>query len=104
MAKKIQLVITDDQWRLIESLRGKMGESDADLIRNIMISWLSEKSFITLPRGDDGKFYFVDLFCGAGGLSKGLEMAGMTCTLGGDFDKPATLTFKSNHPNSAIFD
>ncbi|MBS3069725.1 DNA cytosine methyltransferase, partial [Candidatus Micrarchaeota archaeon] len=104
MAKKIQLVITDDQWRLIESLRGKMGESDADLIRNIMISWLSEKSFITLPRGDDGKFYFVDLFCGAGGLSKGLEMAGMTCTLGVDFDKPATRTFKSNHPNSAIFD
>ena len=103
MAKKIQLVLTDEQWKIVESLRGTMGESDADLLRNIVISWLSEKLMIK-PRGSkDGKFYFIDLFSGAGGLSKGLEMAGMNCILGVDFDKIAIKTFKRNHPNSDVF-
>ncbi|VVB65704.1 Modification methylase MthTI [Candidatus Gugararchaeum adminiculabundum] len=103
MAKKIQVVFTDEQWDVIDTLRGRMGESDADLVRNIAIAWMSEKSMIK-PRGNsDGKFYFVDLFSGAGGLSKGLEMAGLTCALGVDFDKTAIRTFKRNHPQSEVF-
>ena len=43
------------------------------------------------------KFNFVDLFCGAGGLSCGLEMSGMTCVLGTDQDKAAINTFQKNH-------
>ena len=103
MTKKIQVVFTDEQWAVIDKLRGMMGESDADLVRNISISWLSEQSMIK-PRGNkDGKFYFVDLFSGAGGLSKGLETAGMSCALGVDFDKIAIKTFKRNHPDSEVF-
>ena len=103
--KKIQVIFTNDQWHVVDKLRGKMGESDADLVRNIVISWLSEKSLMTSDQqASGGKFYFVDLFCGAGGLSKGLEMAGMECALGVDFDKPATRTFAQNHKNSAVFD
>jgi len=104
MTKKIQVVFTDEQWDIIDTLRHKMGESDADLVRNITIAWMAEKSMIK-PRGSNGgKFYFVDLFSGAGGLSKGLEMAGMTCALGVDFDKIAIKTFKRNHPEAAAFD
>src|SRR3989344_708337 len=103
MAKKIQVVFTDEQWDIIDALRGRMGESDADLVRNISIAWLAEKSMIMPRGGKGGKFYFVDLFSGAGGLSKGLETAGMTCALGVDFDKIAIKTFKRNHPDSEVF-
>ncbi len=43
---------------------------------------------------------FVDLFCGAGGLSKGLEMSGMTGICGLDFFEEACMTYNHNfnHP------
>lgn len=43
---------------------------------------------------------FVDLFCGAGGLSKGLEMAGLLGICGLDWFKEAGLTYNRNfhHP------
>lgn len=40
---------------------------------------------------------FIDVFSGAGGLSCGLELAGMQCLLGIDMDKSAIETFKANH-------
>jgi DNA (cytosine-5)-methyltransferase 1 len=40
---------------------------------------------------------FIDVFSGAGGLSCGLELAGMRCLLGIDMDKNAIETFKDNH-------
>ncbi|RPJ74215.1 MAG: DNA (cytosine-5-)-methyltransferase, partial [Alphaproteobacteria bacterium] len=40
---------------------------------------------------------FIDIFSGAGGLSCGLELAGMRCLLGIDMDKNAIETFKANH-------
>lgn len=40
---------------------------------------------------------FIDLFSGAGGLSCGLELAGMKCVLGVDMDKHAIETFQANH-------
>lgn len=40
---------------------------------------------------------FIDVFSGAGGLSCGLEMAGMRCLLGIDMDKSAMATFADNH-------
>ena len=40
---------------------------------------------------------FIDVFSGAGGLSCGLELAGMRCLLGIDMDKNAIETFKANH-------
>ncbi|MDO9183180.1 MAG: DNA cytosine methyltransferase [Bacteriovorax sp.] len=40
---------------------------------------------------------FIDVFSGAGGLSCGLELAGMKCLLGIDMDKNAIETFKANH-------
>jgi DNA (cytosine-5)-methyltransferase 1 len=49
------------------------------------------------------KINFVDLFCGAGGLSRGLEMAGFHCVLGTDNDKAAMSTFERNHPDAEAY-
>lgn len=46
------------------------------------------------------KYNVIDLFCGAGGLSYGFEMAGFDVLLGIDNDEKALETFKFNHKNS----
>jgi DNA (cytosine-5)-methyltransferase 1 len=49
------------------------------------------------------KLNFIDVFSGAGGLSCGLEMAGLNCLLGIDYDKHAMATFARNHQKAKIF-
>jgi DNA (cytosine-5)-methyltransferase 1 len=44
----------------------------------------------------------VDLFCGAGGLSEGLRMAGFNPVYALDFDKNATATYALNHPETHV--
>ncbi|MBL6992254.1 MAG: DNA cytosine methyltransferase [Bacteriovoracaceae bacterium] len=46
---------------------------------------------------------FIDLFCGAGGLSHGLEMAGHKCLLGNDCNSFFLKTFIENHPRAVPF-
>ncbi len=46
---------------------------------------------------------FVDLFCGCGGFSYGLEQAGHRCLMGVDFDANAIQSFQKNHPDSQSF-
>lgn len=41
---------------------------------------------------------FIDLFCGAGGLSLGLQEAGLTCLLASDYWADAVQTYKHNLP------
>lgn len=48
------------------------------------------------------KLTCVDLFSGAGGLSKGFLDAGYDVVLGVDFDKAALETFKANHGDSSV--
>ncbi|NJE02260.1 CopG family transcriptional regulator [Thermococcus sp. JdF3] len=47
MGKRVQVTFTDEQWGILQRFKGKMGESDADVIRNIVLSWLSEKSIMS---------------------------------------------------------
>lgn len=49
------------------------------------------------------KLNFIDLFSGAGGLSCGLEQAGMKCLLGVDMNKHAMETFDVNHKHANIY-
>ncbi len=49
------------------------------------------------------KLKFVDIFSGAGGLSCGLEQAGMECLLGVDCDKYAAQTFEKNHKKAKVY-
>jgi DNA (cytosine-5)-methyltransferase 1 len=44
----------------------------------------------------------IDLFCGAGGLSEGLQMAGFTAAAAVENDKNAASTYKRNHPNTVL--
>ena len=46
-------------------------------------------------------FEVVDLFCGAGGMSLGLKMAGMTLRLGVDHNRNCLATYASNFPESS---
>lgn len=48
------------------------------------------------------QFYLIDLFAGAGGLSKGLEAAGFKSILGIDNDQASMETYKLNHKNAEV--
>ncbi len=45
--KRVQVSFTAKQWELIKKLQGEMGITDADVVRNIVIAWLAEKSLIS---------------------------------------------------------
>jgi hypothetical protein len=45
--KRVQVTFTEEQWGLIECFRGHMGSDDAEVVRNIVLAWLAEKSLIT---------------------------------------------------------
>ena len=47
------------------------------------------------------KLTFIDLFCGAGGLTLGFEQAGFTPLLGVDTDARALNSYRANFPDSA---
>lgn len=45
--KRIHLTISDDQWKIIQKFKGVMGQTDAEIVRNIVLAWLAEKSLIS---------------------------------------------------------
>jgi len=44
--KRVQVSFTKGQWALIERFKEAMGDTDADIVRNIVLAWLAEKSII----------------------------------------------------------
>jgi len=46
----------------------------------------------------------VDLFCGAGGLSKGFEWAGYNIVAANDYYRYACETYKNNHPKTKLIE
>lgn len=47
MAKKIQVSFSDRQIELLDRMKGEFGETDAEVVRGIVLAWLAEKSFIS---------------------------------------------------------
>jgi hypothetical protein len=45
--KRVQVTFTGEQWSLIEWFRGIMGNDDAEIVRNIVLAWLAEKSVVS---------------------------------------------------------
>jgi len=45
--KRVQVTFTAEQWRLVERFKGVMGSDDAEVVRNIVLAWLAEKSVVT---------------------------------------------------------
>ena len=64
------------------------------------VNWADIQSIWDHPQTTD--FTFVDLFCGAGGLSKGLELAGMQGVCGLDWFKEAGMTYRRNFHHSLV--
>ena len=45
--KRLTISIPDGTWKIIErELKGTIGDKDSEVIRNIVISYLSEKGYI----------------------------------------------------------
>ena len=47
MSKKVQVSFSEKQLALLDNFKGELGETDADVVRHIVIAWLAEKSFIS---------------------------------------------------------
>lgn len=45
--KRIQVMFTSEQYELLQKLKGELGASDSEVVRNIVLAWLTEKSFIS---------------------------------------------------------
>lgn len=65
------------------------------------VNWIDISKEWTHPH--PSQMTFVDLFCGAGGLSKGLEMAGLQGICGLDFFKEAGMTYQRNFHHPFVF-
>lgn len=46
MPKKVQVTFSNGQWKLIEKLKGTIGDTNSEVVRNIVVAYLSEKSYI----------------------------------------------------------
>ena len=45
--KRIQVVFSTQQYELIQKLKGELGLTDSEVVRNIVLAWLIEKSFVS---------------------------------------------------------
>lgn len=63
-------------------------------IKEDNVNWVDISDIWNNPPKQE--FTFIDLFCGAGGLSKGLEMAGLKGICGLDWFKEAGETYRAN--------
>lgn len=45
--KPVNVKFTEEQKAIINSLLGPMGGSDAEVVRNIFLAWLSEKGILS---------------------------------------------------------
>ncbi len=44
--KRVMVNFTDEQWDLLKKFKGILGNSDSQIIRTIVIAWLSEKTYL----------------------------------------------------------
>ncbi len=55
---------------------------------------------VDVDQREEGKPKAIDLFCGPGGISTGLEWAGFEPVLGVDIHEPSVETYRQNHPGA----
>lgn len=98
VGKQINIKIEEELLEKIE--KNFKGNTRIDKIRSCLKEGLlSKKQFEKglYKEMSDKKYKVLDMFCGAGGLSKGFIDAGYEVVLGVDFDEAALETFKANH-------
>lgn len=89
-----KVAVADETQRSRKRLTSKFGDVSGD-----DVNWADISAMWDAP-GRSQRMTFVDLFCGAGGLSKGLEMSGMEGICGLDWFDEAGQTYARNfdHP------
>ncbi len=45
--RRVQVTLNEKQLEIINILKGELGNSEAEIVRNILLAWLSEKSLIS---------------------------------------------------------
>ncbi|MBR4626044.1 MAG: DNA cytosine methyltransferase [Alphaproteobacteria bacterium] len=92
--KKLSIAIENTLFQE-DSINKEINESKK---KNDVINWADISNH--WENVGQSEMTFVDLFCGAGGLSKGLEMAGLQGVCGLDWFAEAGMTYKRNfnHP------
>lgn len=45
--KRIQVMFTQEQFDIIKTLEGELGFTESEIVRNIVLGWLMEKSVIS---------------------------------------------------------
>jgi len=81
---------------LIKKIKILDASVDLTNIENELIEYYLQKyaQEDAVPNG----YHFIDLFCGAGGLSVGLEQEGFRPVMAIDKDASALLTYRFNRP------
>lgn len=95
--KEIKIKLTSEICEQLEM--NFTGKSTQDRIRECLEFGIIQKQNIN-PNLSPNKYTVVDLFSGAGGLSRGFMDAGFEVLLGVDFDDAALKTFANNHGNA----
>ena len=54
--RRVLVSLPSGVWKIINSdLKGTIGESDSEVVRNVMIAYLSEKGYLNKKVKDHGK-------------------------------------------------
>ena len=82
--------------KTISKIKIADGSLDKDELKKQLLKYYGEK----FKKWDTGYFEydFIDLFCGAGGLSVGLEQVGFRPIIAIDKEPAALLTYRFNRP------
>lgn len=82
--------------RLFSKIKIIDNSINKDALHQQILDYYSQKA--EKISSTNANFDFIDLFCGAGGLSVGLEQGGLRPVLAVDNDKSAVLTYRFNRP------
>lgn len=99
IGRELKIKISEDVYEQLEL--NFTGKTVQERIRECLNYGIKHKSVTDLNVSMQD-YSVVDLFSGAGGLSRGFMDAGFNVVLGIDFDDAALKTFKENHGNADI--
>lgn len=101
----LHAIATDSQFYCNSDLvePDRLKENVIDLLKDNCLFKTREAFFndvfgaLKLKPDFDGKFRFIDLFAGIGGVRLGFQQNGGVCVFSSEFDKHAQETYKNNH-------
>ncbi|WP_340139249.1 DNA (cytosine-5-)-methyltransferase [Faecalibaculum rodentium] len=87
----IHIRLEPEESEAVKKVASENGQSVQDFIHDAILQYLHKKSLRT-----DGKFTFIDLFAGIGGMRLGFEQAGGSCVYSNEWNKYSQKTYLAN--------